>query len=71
MDYQQLTLAYDYEDEDETQSVETVLTDDAAGDLTHVLTKITDFLRAAGFTYVTQLVAISNDCIEHSGEQLA
>jgi hypothetical protein len=70
MDYQQITLAYAYQDEDGAQSTQIALKDDAAGDLQHVLTQLTHFLRAAGFTYVEQLVAHTADDI-HSGEDFA
>ncbi len=56
------TFEYLYENPDDdadTQAVSHTVNGEA--DLTELLTALTFFLRAAGFDYVTQLVAVKDD----------
>jgi hypothetical protein len=62
--YQQMTLDFvgkDDETNETASQTRTVIADDSAGDLVHVLTELTHFLRAAGFTYIGQLAAYNVD----------
>lgn len=65
-------LAYEAENINEetleattTKSVEMTITGDDAEYLPNVLAKVTEFLQAAGFTYVETLVAYTTDGSEH------
>lgn len=60
--YQQMTLDFVQVDDDSNEAAthtRAVLIDDTAGDLTQVLTAVTNFLRAAGFTYVGQIAVFN------------